>query len=253
MADAPPGADELHVEGKRCLAAGDGEEALNKLLRAVRLRVAEDPEGFLVATLYDDAARAHELIGNDANALDLYGKARAIKERYGKGDKPPVDGATFIAAGNLCQAAGELRKALDFYTKALEAQKGGDHLPPTLLLADTHFLAGEVLLLLGRVGEAVEHHRLALAIRRSLCDPANPTIPASHLALGHVLALKGESSLALSHYTQALPALEPVPSPDLFNALTAIGSLNLKEGNPEAALLHYRKALSLAEQFGSSS
>ena len=91
---------------------------------------------------------------------------------------------------------------------------------------------GDLLAQTGRVSEAIEHYRQALAI--------NPDFSETHYNLGNALFQSGRTQEAIDHYQIAL-ALKP----DYFEVHNNLGAALIKAGRPQEAIDHYKQGLRL--------
>jgi tetratricopeptide (TPR) repeat protein len=106
-----------------------------------------------------------------------------------------------------------------------------------------------VLLLAGRTEEALAVHARAIAGAEAALGPAHPTTARRILARGAVHERREDYAAALRDYAHALGVWERAlgEHPRLIWALTCVGRVLRRLGEPERAENYYARALAIAE------
>jgi tetratricopeptide (TPR) repeat protein len=125
-----------------------------------------------------------------------------------------------LALGRDALAAGRLREAEAAFRRLLETRPD----------AEVRKQLGDVLAKQGKLEEAAERYREALA--------DNPSFAEAHNNLGNVLKGLGDAPAAAEQYRRAL-ALKP----SLAEAHNNLGVLLAEDGKPDEAADHFRKAI----------
>jgi tetratricopeptide (TPR) repeat protein len=91
-----------------------------------------------------------------------------------------------------------------------------------------HFNLANTLKGRGRIEEAIEHYRTAIAI--------HPGMSRAHFNLANTLVSEGREAEAIAHYRAAIAA-----TPDLQPARDALGRLLIRQGDLQGSLAHFRE------------
>lgn len=170
--------------------------------------------------------------------------------------KAPGNSRAHLSLGNVARKEGDLEAAVSHYRRALQLDPdyGGAHTNLGALLAGrgdldgaAHHLArgaalepegntynnlANVLVMLGRMDEALVFYRKALA--------RDPHFPEAELNLGMALVKQGDVDAAMTHYERAL-----VLEPGLSEAHLMLGQAQLSRGQLAQALSSLRRAVEL--------
>ncbi|HHY34488.1 MAG TPA: tetratricopeptide repeat protein [Firmicutes bacterium] len=139
-------------------------------------------------------------------------------------DTGRATGAAYMALASLAWAEGDLSESVRLLEEGLRRMPSDAH---------AHCLLARILSRLGRHEEA-----LAEAIR---CQKLTDDGPLGSMALGEVLAAKGELEAAASAYHKVLKDL-----PTLAEAHIGLGAVYMAQGEHKEAGFHFQEALKYA-------
>ncbi|MBN1887989.1 MAG: tetratricopeptide repeat protein [Thermoflexales bacterium] len=182
--------------------------------------------------------------------------ARELAYHFGEAGEFEMTAVYSIQAARQMQAAFANEVALGWYQRTLEVldQLDPEQIPafqPLRLSAQRGM--GEVLTLLGRHGEALEHFATARILLETEMLPENhiKQLADLHRQIAFVYERRGEYDLALSWLDRGARYLEPgEPTPELAHIYTLYGTVYLHRGDHEAARTKLERALSLAKATG---
>lgn len=149
-------------------------------------------------------------------------------------------------AGEVYYSLSELRKALDYFGRALVAStKAGDRSGEAL----AHLNLGYTHTDLGNLPDASEHYQRSLALWRAIGDLRGAA--SSLTAIGGLHTFLGEKQLALEHHRQAMQTFQALGNNQgEATAFNGMGLIYEDLNQPHAALDSYRSALQLYERIG---
>ena len=184
-------------------------------------------------------------LGDSPNALAYCRRARALQRQPGDpqalaGDLR-VEAQTVNNEGEVHYLLGELKEALDSFTRALDLWiHSGDRRGQAL----AHLNLGYTHSDSGNLQKASDHFRQALALWRAVEDRRGEAL--SQTALGAINSFIGERQLALNAYEQALRIFRTYGDQQGESvALNSIGQVYEDLGDLQTALDHYKLALEL--------
>jgi len=220
------------------------EEALSRVSEQVESRLDQKAHGGALRNLarlsswlgrLDEASRtlakAMELLGDDAETMDLMGQnaatrqereeainlyRRAIEVNPDYADARMHLGMELVNQGLHAEALVQLRRALD-----LEPDS-----------AETHTQLGIALAASGERDQAITHYRRALDLR--------PRYAVPHNNLGAELGAKQETDEAIRHLKEAVEI-----NPDYADARVNLGYMYASRGDYSAAVPQYIRALDI--------
>jgi serine/threonine-protein kinase len=212
---------------------------------AMQRRLLDETHPDIAATL-NNLALLHAHMDDFAGSADYSRRAFAVWVAQGKPEHP----FALASKANLAVAlreSGDLAGAESLFREVLAARRqqlGERH----LLVSFTLDHLGILSRLGGRSGEAVELHREAQDIRKSL--PGVPTLEAAVSRVQYALSLNdvSDSSKARAEVDAALTALagiKPINNEQLANGFVAKARIALGQGDVEAGCAAAEKALEL--------
>jgi len=161
-------------------------------------------------------------------------------------------GESLFALGNDHEALGDLRAAVDHYTRAIEIQQRLD--PDGLATARTYNNLGRACYADRNFTDARRFHTAALAIRQRKLGIHHPDTATSLNNLGAVALAEGDTVTALQLFQQALEIRERLLGPDhpyTAISLNNIAELHAAQGHDaEAIALHERALVIRRARFG---
>jgi CHAT domain-containing protein/tetratricopeptide (TPR) repeat protein len=174
--------------------------------------------------------------GDYAQALTIYGFARAIAEQIG--DNVKVASA-LNAAGGVYALQGNIAEALDnLQTGLMLSEKAGDNVEianALVNIADVERSQGDYI-------QSLEHYQKSLALLESAGKKA--WIVGTLLGIGHVHRLQGSYVQALEYFEKALTLSEAAGDKrSVAHTLSDIGLVHCAQGNYDLALESYQKNL----------
>ena len=259
---------------------GDAPGAVASYRKAlsVRQNISDSSPAFL-----SDRIQGHTKIAQVlAVEGDLKGSERFLKEALAFGQQGPAAGSyqvrdalskTYGAFGDLKtrmgvheEAVEPFLKLLDLSTQLARERKNEDSAQADISLAHTKL--GDVLNLVDRPKEALDHLRVALEIDRRLAATHPDNIPLTrklymtYNMLGRVLRSKNGQRLAepdeaKTYFEGAVDLADKMSAADPDNRLaltdiavarSSLGEWLLREKNPQAAVAAHRKAVAAAER-----
>lgn len=189
-------------------------------------------------------------LGDNPNALAYCRRARALQRQPGDpqalaGDLR-VEAQTVNNEGEVHYLLGELKEALDSFTRALDLWiQSGDRRGQAL----AHLNLGYTHSDSGNLQKASDHFRQALALWRAVEDRRGEAL--SQTALGAINSFIGERQLALNAYEQALRIFRTYGDQQSESvALNSIGQVFEDLNELPTALDHYKLALELNRKNG---
>ncbi|MBP7292416.1 MAG: tetratricopeptide repeat protein, partial [Nannocystaceae bacterium] len=149
----------------------------------------------------------------------------------------------------VAYARGELEAAREGFERALELETavlGERH--PSVAVTCTNLAMVEVDR--GHVREAIALHRRAETILREALGPEHPHLVVVLDALAYAQAQADEPLAAIETYQRAIELATTTGSPNLAQALSSLGTLELGVGRTDDAREHLERALALREDPG---
>ncbi len=226
------------------LSASWSDEALARITKQVEGRLDEKAHGAALRNLarlsswlgrLDEASRmlakAMELLGNDAETMDLMGQNAAARNEpeqaihlYRRAlEINPDFPDTWLHLGMELLKQDEPAEALADFQRALELEPSS---------AEAHTQLGIALALTGQSDQAVIHYRRALELR--------PRYAVAHNNLGAELGALNDTEQAIRHLEEAIEI-----SPDYADALVNLGYMHAARGDYRDAVTQYIRALDL--------
>jgi serine/threonine protein kinase/tetratricopeptide (TPR) repeat protein len=227
--------DALYAVGRVSIRAGNPQEALDPLNRALSLTVQagnEDGRGRVLHAI----GIAYKHLGRPQDALRKYRESLEIREALGQ--KSGI-AASLGEIANVEQALGNVDEARDSLEAALELRREiGDRagIGSSLLgLGDFH-------LDLGQYDEALQHYKDSLRVQREIGDERSEALCLNNI--GGVYLDRGDFSDALTYLEQALRLREATDIPyELGETLFNLGETASALGQYERALDYYLRGL----------
>lgn len=182
-----------------------------------------------MGTVYSDLSHLDQADEYLSNALQLWDD---LGDRRGHA-------LTLVALGRLHDRQGEYQLALNFYNQAMElVEPMGD----TILRASLVGGIGTVYEQLAEYPNALAYWTDSLELYRKAKLPT--AVIDALISLGEIRLAAREHALALERFQQALAASETLEDQRLSSyALTYIGLVHQRTGNPREALVFYERAL----------
>ena len=195
-----------------------------------------------LALSYKNLGLAHYFQSNDADALSLWEQALDVYKELN--DKSGIANM-YSNMGAIYFDKTENEKALQLYLKAL---KVAEEIKDTLRIATVKLNIGAIYgLTENSYGLAIQYDTEALKLSEILGDQdAIGTLSGN---LGEIYLKKGDDTLALEYFEQALIAYEG--SANAPHALYNIGRVYTKRGDYEKAAEYNHQAYALAEKLNS--
>jgi tetratricopeptide (TPR) repeat protein len=149
-------------------------------------------------------------------------------------------------AGDICKKLGNIPKALEYYTRALEIrEKRGDKED----IANSLNNIGVVYFQQANIPKALEYLMRSLKIQEEIGD--KPGVAATVSNIGSIYEGQGETSKALEFYKRCLSLSEEIDDKGgIALALNNIGSLYVAKKDYENGILYYEKGFKIAEEIG---
>ena len=210
---------------------GQPEEALEFLHQALSLfrRTGSKPP---ICSALQNLGKTYANLGAHRLAAQAYEEAW---ELYAGGN-PETSYNTLLRTGQLYLESGQPARALELFQQA-QAWLGNRTLPGRGMVDDG---LGSALEELGRIGEAIEVRRRALAV-------SDPTFMAKHLqALGR-LHLDRDGSLAAQYFQRAATAWMECKHMLNWKGHAALAEAYRRQGDFERAIRSYESAIDLLE------
>lgn len=223
-------------------------EALGEYERAARVwRSLSRPRE--AAAAHAALGETHVILGDHADALKAFGRARALSR--GAGDHAGEARALY-QLGHVHAGLGDKAKALDFSSMADERLRQAVHVPPADALrgeAQSLENRGEVHYSLGELNAAVERFGDALSLWERAGDRRGQAL--AHLNLGYAYADSGDLPEAFDHFTRALSLWRAAGDRrGAARSQTALGAIHSFLGKWQTALDAYREALDILRALG---
>ena len=239
LAEDPENIDALHFRGVIAHQRGDYSRAVQLISRALSYNAANP-------SAHNNLGNAMAAQGNRLEALSAYLDALALQPDYAD---------ALCNLGDVLRSGGKVERAIACYRRAVSIapnlrsaqvnlKKGLEELSQrsqpatagtTAAAADpvnAHIERGITLQEQGRIDEAIECYRKALAIE--------PAIAQAHFNLGNAYKDQARLGQAIASYQEALAL-----APDSPAAHTNLGSALLQQGKRQEAFVCFRKALAL--------
>ena len=239
-------AEALLERGRLLQQRSEDDEALAALtecLEVLRRLPATEPVSEAIALR--EMARVERSRGRLPAALELAREATALLRT--QGDRAGV-AMMLLTLGRLLEEAGDMEAAEAAARERLELL---DDTAPAWAAAITRHDLADAVRGQGRLGEAIEIYRLALAEKREK-DAGDPrSIAFTMLALGRALAEAGRPADALAVLEERLELLRSLPGRDpRAEAATVHDLAEIREaqGDAESAISLYREALALGRE-----
>lgn len=207
LAHEPGEAQALHLLG--VVALQTGRAALARQL--IQQAIASNPN---VAAFHGNLGNVLLAMGERAGAQASYRTAVQLDPAFTDGH---------LNLGLVLEQQGDLAGACASYQRAVALQPTAEGLQQL----------GRLLLLLGRVEDAVEAYRQRLVLAPRAAD--------AHHELGVALYIAGELDAAIASFEAALAY-----APDYFPAHRELGKIGLKHHQPSRAAHHFQRAAALA-------
>lgn len=241
VSDALLRAAAYHPVSREGLAQGD---ALARRALALRLREL-GPSHPLVAEAYERLGQLARDRYDHAHELQVQQEVLALRTRTLPADHPDLARAHWSLAtahalrGDEVSALAHYRKALQGAEQTLGAvsQRAGV-LKLNVAISEQH---------VGRLGAALPLAREALAVLQQVQGQQSPHLTLERSSLADLLADSGQAAEAKRLYRSALELGGRVDASSAKLALPLLGlaRLALRDGHPEQALAHSRRALAL--------
>ncbi|WP_276601135.1 tetratricopeptide repeat protein [Nannocystis sp. ILAH1] len=191
--------------------------------------------------------------GKFEEALDHYNRALVV-QRTILGAKHPYTASTLSAIGQILFTQGHHDAALDHHRQAFSIKRellGAGH----IFTANTLFDLGLALFAAGQREEALAAYTRALTVQLRALGPGHARTISTQQAIGELLLAEGHFADALSHLHAAhaeLEQLRPAGDPAdidrrLIPVIVGIGQVLFQQNQYAEALVHYGRALGLAE------
>lgn len=189
-------------------------------------------------------------LGDNPNALTYCRRARALQRQPGdpqaSADDLRLEAQTLNNEGEVHYFLGELKEALDVFTRALDLwMQSGDRRGQAL----AHLNLGYTHSDSGNLQTAFDHFQQAQALWRAVEDRRGEAL--SQTALGAINSFTGERQLALNAYEQALRIFRAYGDQQGESvALNSIAQVYEDLSELQTALDHYKLALDLNRRSG---
>jgi len=172
---------------------------------------------------------------------------RALEEAHAATPRVKLMSATLNNIGGALHDKGELDKAVEYYTRALDIllERLGPRHPD---VATSLGNIGNTLKAKGEHDKALEYFTRALDIYLERLGPRHPHVAISLGSIGCALDDKGERDKAVEYYTRELDIrLERLGPrhPDVATSLNNIGGVLDSKGEHDKALEYYSRALDI--------
>jgi tetratricopeptide (TPR) repeat protein len=213
--DAPDGPDQartLHQLGVAAHGAGNYEEALTLISRAVALD-QQNPHYFY------NFGRVCACLGDSQAAINAYGRAIHLKPDYIE---------AYGSLGAALKNQMRLDEALDLYDQVLKIVPAEPKL---------HYGRGQVLSAQGHYDKAIEAFNTAIGL--------NPEAAVFYNSLGVARGLSGDQPGAMKAFEQALRL-----QPDLAEAVNNMGTAVQEEGEFDRAIEYFDRAIQIRPDYG---
>ena len=215
-----------HRMGEKAAGVLDSYNASLQLWRAVGDRAGEAEVLYDLGVLCSDTGDAAKALDYYEQALQLQGDVGSLAEQA----------QTLAAIGLIHRNRGDSAQALDFFTRGLDlAQRSGDRSAEAFLL----FSTASFRLHRGELEPAIELFTSALALYRTQGDLTQEAWLL--MSLGSAYASMGDLDRARDYYQESLD-LHGGGVLELY-ALLYLGGVNQLQGQTEAALDSYSRAL----------
>jgi serine/threonine protein kinase/tetratricopeptide (TPR) repeat protein len=227
--------DALYALGRVSIRAGNVEEALEPLNRALSLTVQADNEDGRGRVLHAIGI-AYKRLGKLPEALENYEDALAIRRAL---DQKSGVAASLGEIANVQAALGNLDEARSSLEAALELRREiGDRAGIAVSLRGL----GDFHLDLGQFEQALERYKDALRIHREIGDEGSEASCLNNIGVVHLD--RGEFGDALTNLEQALRLREKTAVPyELGETLFNLGETSSALGRYDQALDYYLRAL----------
>ena len=239
LAEDPENIDALHFRGVIAFQRGDYPQAVLFISQALSHNASN-------AAAYNNLGNALAAQGKRLESLTAYLEALALQPDYAD---------ALCNLGDALKSSGKIERAIACYRRALsitpelhsaqvklengleELSQRGEMLAPGSIApaadpVDAQIRLGITFQERGRLGEAIECYRQALAL--------GPEIPEAHFNLGNAYKDQAHFDKAIASYERALAL-----APDDPAAHTNLGSALLQQGRRQEARVCFRKALAL--------
>ncbi|MBK8235986.1 MAG: tetratricopeptide repeat protein [Deltaproteobacteria bacterium] len=228
---------------------GDFERALAQFDRVIQIvSTAWGEEHVIVARARLNRGTVLADLGREAEAAESFEQARLVFQREAGAADSDLARAWKGLAG-VAYARGELEAAREGFERALELETavlGERH--PSVAVTCTNLAMVEVDR--GHVREAIALHRRAETILREALGPEHPHLVVVLDALAYAQAQADEPLAAIETYQRAIELATTTGSPNLAQALSSLGTLELGVGRTDDAREHLERALALREDPG---
>jgi tetratricopeptide (TPR) repeat protein len=242
----------------------DDQGRLALLRQALADLHASDPEfalsladeaGRIASSLHDLAAVADALywralacvaLRRGGEALPILGEAVELFESQGRLAEAS---AAALNLGRLHDSGGDLRRALEWHSLALDLALRGEN---TEACASALEALGDLYCTLGDYLTSLDYHFRCLALQRELGNPAGIGVALS--TIGRVYGLTGDFDAAFDHYSKSLEQFRLAGRQDQeVKAWANLGGVLFSRGDLDKALEHYMVALAIYDRPGEGS
>ncbi len=203
----PEHADALHMLGVLTFQVGRGEDAVNLIIRAIKLN-----ESFPRA--HFNLAHIQASLGQTQEAVRCYQRTIELMPNYPE---------AHCNLGKELRKLGRIEEAVSHYQAAIRIDPG---------YSEAHNNLGNARKLQGRLADAVNHYQDAIELQ--------PDYAEAHFNLGSVLHTQENLETAVVHYQKAIAL-----NPELATAHNNLGAALRTLGKMEESLAHFRRAVTL--------
>ena len=230
--------------GRLALSAGNAQDSLDPLNRALSLAVRLDNQEQKAAAL-NSLGTAYRMLNKPDEALRNYEEALAIRRQLGQknGIASSLNGIARTQA-----ALGKNKEALSNFQEALQIRRDiGDKRG----LGDTLVDMGNLLDDLGNHDQALTMYKEGLQVQR---DISNEQMQANCLNnIGAVYFEKGQYEDARTYYQQALQLREKSKVPGVIvESIQNLAYVSVRMGEYDQAVAQYMRVLELHRSMGDS-
>jgi tetratricopeptide (TPR) repeat protein len=223
------------------LLVGGGMPGLAEPVQGLQAQSTAQNQG-ATQRLLDEGLKLFQQSSKESLQQALVKFAEAIRMSRAANDKPRLS-LGLLASGEISDALGDDRKALEFYNQALliQLEVGNDRSGEATTLGNI----GSVYSDLGENQKALEFYNQSLSLSRILGDRSK--VAKNLFRIGLIYSILGEQQKVLDYYTQALPLFRSVGDRSHeATILSGIASVYADLGEQQKALEFYNQSLAIS-------